>query len=252
MSGPYELVEKLQEIEPWPGKIRNGANDVANSWLAKHLHLDGAIREGGNGVADKTQELVDKTKPVVQDAKDIQKLQNVPAGWDAIIRKLSGEIVAEFGKPEMGLRGHWEGSGAEAYTAMSEQQQHAMEKLLAMAKKAKQTIDDMNDSAETFFYGVMGFVVGALVALAAALISLAGVVTAVPGWAVCLTAIIAAIGGLASLITTFGMRCNDLAKGIRSLKDESNDQQFFPGPPAGRWPAVNNGAYSLDQGWEAK
>lgn len=252
MAAPYELVEKLQELEPWPGKVRNAANDIADTWLARHLHLDGAIREGGDGVANKTQELVEKTRPVVQDAKDIQQIQNIPAGWEEIIRRLSGDIIAEYGQPGMGLRGHWEGSGAEQYTAMSEQQQHASEKLLAMAKKAKETIDEMNESADTYFYAVLASVVAVLVAIAAALASAAGVVSAVPGWAICLGIIIAALSGLAGLITAFTNRCSDLAKGATALKDEGNDLQYFPGPPTGQWPSATNSDYSLNAGWEPK
>lgn len=256
MSSIYQFVEKLEELEPWPGKIRNAASDIADTWLAKKLDLDQALRDAGNDAADKTQQLVDKTKPAVQDAKDMQKIEHIPEGWNEIISKLSGEIISFFDDPDMGLRDHWEGDAAIAYTAMSDQQKKAMEKLLSMAKKAKETLDQVNESAETFFTGLGCCVVGVLVAAAAALVSLAGVVTGVPGALIFATTVVAALGTLAGLITTFTTRISDLTRAANALSNEAADTTGFSGKGSdgnpGHWPGPVTDKYGPGTDWQAK
>ncbi|MUM17190.1 hypothetical protein FZI91_20050 [Mycobacterium sp. CBMA271] len=245
----YEFAQKLEELEPWPGKIRNAANDIADTWLAQKSHLDQALRDAGNHAADKTQELVDKTRPAVQDAKDMQKIEHIPEGWNEIITKLSGEIVSLFDDPDMGLRDHWEGDAAISFTAMSDQQKKAMERLLSLAKKAKETLDEVNASAEKFFTGLGCCLVGVLVAAAGALITLAGVFTGVPGAIVFGTTVAAALGTLTLLITTFNDRMAELTRSAQALNNETADASGFPG---GHWPGPVTEKYGPSTNWQPK
>ena len=156
--------------------------------------------------------------------------------WVAEVGKRAGDQVGVITGGFMNADDKWKGDAADAYLKAFPLQSAAAAQVFAVCEK-------MQGSLHNLALGIGGLWLGTLVALAKVIAELIpeSAATAVPPTAP--AGLAAAVGSVASFIALWGTVVFGFYQYVTSLFEEQtaltnqlNNNQAFPGPPAGTWP----------------
>lgn len=243
MDSLKDIYEKLEGLA---NELEEAVNSAADSWLAKHLGLDGAIRTAGDALVAKIRDVLKPLKEAaeVEDVRDV--LRSHANSWEGVVSKTK-HLNEEIDNPYLGahLEGNWTGDARSSYDGARNDQKGAVNEMQDAGRSAQATLRAVADGVDTALDGVKSAAIAFAVAIAGAIATLPEVVTA----PVSIGLGVVAAGALYVAVDQFQSGMKALSRTAASQTETVNTTIS---DKLGDWPQLFTGGFDKQQDWTPK